>query len=70
MESEPRERLLRPSDVAAYLGIPKATLYSWRYRGEGPPGLRIGRHLRYRSGDIDDWVRQQLQKERTDCDTR
>ena len=46
----PEERLLSPEDVADYLGLPVKTLYQWRYKGVGPPGLRIGRHVRYRDG--------------------
>ncbi|MGH8936884.1 MAG: DNA-binding protein [Acidimicrobiia bacterium] len=30
--------------------MPAATLYQWRYRGEGPRGFRVGKHLRYRWG--------------------
>jgi predicted DNA-binding transcriptional regulator AlpA len=32
------------------------TLYQWRYRGVGPPGLRIGRHIRYRPEDVEAWL--------------
>ena len=35
-------RLLRPTEVASHLGVPLATLYSWRYRGHGPPAIRSG----------------------------
>jgi hypothetical protein len=33
--------------VATYLNVPKRTLYRWRTLGYGPPGKRVGRHLRY-----------------------
>jgi excisionase family DNA binding protein len=55
-KAEHSSRLLRPQEVADFLGVPKATLYGWRYRGEGPPGIRIGRHLRYRAADVDTWI--------------
>jgi excisionase family DNA binding protein len=51
------ERLLSPDDVAAFLGVPVTTLYQWRYKGIGPRGLRVGRHLRYRQSDVDAWLR-------------
>ena len=57
MTSRPPERLLSPDDVAAFLGVPVTTLYQWRYKGVGPRGLRIGRHLRYRQDEVDAWLR-------------
>lgn len=54
------DRLLTVDDVADYLGVPRATLYAWRYQNAGPPALRVGRHLRYRRADLDAWVQTQL----------
>ena len=54
------EPLLSASEVAAYLGVPIKTLYRWRYRREGPPALRVGRHIRYRRTDLEDWVNHRL----------
>jgi hypothetical protein len=34
--------------VSEMLGIPVPTLYRWRYKGDGPVGYRVGRHVRYR----------------------
>jgi predicted DNA-binding transcriptional regulator AlpA len=45
--------------VAAYLGVPSATLYQWRYRGYGPRGRRVGRYLRYDPRDVRDWFAAQ-----------
>jgi excisionase family DNA binding protein len=50
------EALLNIHDVSTYLGIPVPTLYQWRYMGKGPRAARLGRHLRYRLGDVDAWV--------------
>ena len=41
------------------LGIPVNTLYGWRCRGEGPPGYRIGRHIRYRRAAVEAWLESQ-----------
>ena len=38
------------------LGVPVATVYAWRSRGQGPRGLKIGRHVRYRLSDVEEWV--------------
>jgi excisionase family DNA binding protein len=50
------ERLLTADEVAAFLQVPRATLYAWRYQGKGPPAIRVGRYLRYRSADIETWI--------------
>ncbi len=52
--------LLSAQHLANYLEVPLATIYAWRYRGEGPPGFRAGRHLRYRWSDIDQWIHHRL----------
>jgi excisionase family DNA binding protein len=57
---EHRERLLTVQELAEYLGVPVATLYQWRHRREGPPGFRVGRHVRYRWIDVHEWIEQQL----------
>jgi excisionase family DNA binding protein len=49
---------MTPVEVAELLRIPVATLYGWRYRGEGPPAARVGRHLRYRRAGVDAWMRE------------
>ena len=43
-------------DVSAYLAVPVGTLYQWRHRGEGPPAIRLGRHLRYDAGSVHRWA--------------
>ena len=49
-------RLLTAEDLAAFLDVPIKTLYMWRYRGEGPVGFRVGRHVRYRWSDVECWI--------------
>ncbi len=48
-----------PIEVAQYMKVPLATLYAWRYKGEGPSAHRIGRHLRYRRRDVEEWFDKQ-----------
>ena len=38
------------------------TIYHWRRTGYGPPGVRIGRHVRYRPEDVRAWVQSELDK--------
>ncbi|PXY20754.1 helix-turn-helix transcriptional regulator [Prauserella muralis] len=53
-----KDRLWTIEDVAAYLGIPKNTLYQWRTKGYGPKGVRMGKYVRYRVEDVLAWVSQ------------
>lgn len=53
-------KLWGPKDVADYLGIPLQTVYQWRGRGYGPPSVRIGKHVRYRPADVEQWVTNQV----------
>jgi hypothetical protein len=55
------ERYLTPSDLAGILGVPVQTLYQWRYLGTGPPGFRVGRHLRYDPVAVRCWVDEQTE---------
>ncbi|MFV9673690.1 MAG: helix-turn-helix domain-containing protein [Acidimicrobiia bacterium] len=55
------EPLISAQELAEYLDVPVATLYAWRYRRQGPPGLRVGKHLRYRRIDINEWINGQLE---------
>ena len=51
-----RDDILTVDEVAARLQVPKATLYGWRYKGSGPKGHRVGKHLRYRWSDVLMWL--------------
>lgn len=58
------ERLLTLAEVAELLAVPVGTLYAWRYRGQGPQGYKIGRHVRYRREAVDEWLSRQLEPTR------
>ena len=53
------ERLMTLTDLSDMLGVPVTTLYGWRHRGEGPRGYRLGRHVRYRRVEVENWLRAQ-----------
>ena len=57
---EEHDRLLTSEDLASFLDVPIKTLYSWRYRGEGPVGFRVGKHVRYRWTDVEHWIRDRV----------
>jgi excisionase family DNA binding protein len=48
--------LMSMDDLAAFLGVPVATLYDWRVDGKGPVGIRVGRHVRFTREDVAAWV--------------
>lgn len=54
-----KKQLLSPEDLAEYLGVPLATVYRWRARRTGPPGMKVGRHVRYRLAEVEGWLDSQ-----------
>jgi len=52
--------LLTPEQAAAKLAINPKTLAQWRYRGEGPTFVKLGkRAVRYDIADLDAWIESQ-----------
>jgi excisionase family DNA binding protein len=45
-------------DLSAYLGVPVATIYQWRSRGEAPPAFRVGRFVRFEPAEVQAWLRE------------
>ncbi|MEV6755816.1 helix-turn-helix domain-containing protein [Streptomyces sp. NPDC051214] len=50
------DRYLTPTDIAAMFGVPLETVYQWRKKRTGPPGFRIGKHVRYDPADVRTYV--------------
>ena len=57
------DRLLTPQELAKYLEVPCATIYAWRHRQQGPPGFRVGRHLRFRWRDVERWINDRINED-------
>jgi excisionase family DNA binding protein len=56
----PASPWLSIDDLAEYVRSPKATIYRWRYLGEGPAARgKAGRRPLYHQADVDAWVEQQ-----------
>ena len=62
MPSSARTPLASPTEVAAYLSKPPKTLAEWRSRGIGPRYHVVGRDVRYRWADVDEWLAGQLRE--------
>jgi hypothetical protein len=60
LEKESRDRLLDPPEAADFLKVKVTTLSKWRHFRTGPKYLKIhGQLVRYRLGDLLDWVAAQ-----------
>jgi excisionase family DNA binding protein len=55
------ERWLSVDDVTEYLGIKRFTVYKWVKR-LGLPAHKIGRLLKFRKSEIDEWVKSHDRK--------
>ena len=53
-----QDPFLNTDDACAYLGVPKATLLTWRVRrpGYGPRAVKAGGRLKYRLSEFDRWL--------------
>ena len=54
------KRTLTDVEVAARLGVSRFTVRSWRLKGTGPRFLKMGRAVRYRPEDVDEYERRAL----------
>lgn len=56
--------LLTIEDVSRYVGLPVSTIYSQRHQrvGVGALAIRLGKHLRWRPEDIDEWLDEQVEQ--------
>jgi predicted DNA-binding transcriptional regulator AlpA len=54
---------ISPEQLAHELQVPLATVYAWRRKSYGPPGMKVGKHVRYRRVDVDAWYTTQLEQE-------
>lgn len=50
------EELIREHRAAEILSISARTLQNWRCRGGGPAFIRLGRSVRYRAEDLQEFV--------------
>ena len=44
-------------EIAEYLGVSKDTVYSW-VNDKGMPGYKVGRFWKFKTEDVDRWVRE------------
>ncbi|MGW1711202.1 helix-turn-helix domain-containing protein [Streptomyces sp. NPDC002206] len=54
------DRYLTPDDIAEIFDVPKETVYHWRKKRIGPPGFRIGKHIRYDPDVVHRYVAERM----------
>lgn len=52
----PIEQWVSVGQVAAHLGVTRDSVYRW-IEGKAFPAHRVGRLLRFKLSEVDDWVR-------------
>jgi excisionase family DNA binding protein len=50
--------LLSVVELAEYLGVPVSTIHYWSSKGLGPPALKLGKQLRFRTADVARWLEE------------
>lgn len=54
-QSDPIQ-LLNQVQAAEVLAVSPRTLEGWRFKGGGPPFVRVGRRIQYRMRDLQAWI--------------
>ncbi|MFJ9430075.1 helix-turn-helix domain-containing protein [Streptomyces sp. NPDC101490] len=54
------DRYLTPDDIAELFGVPLETVYQWRRKRSGPPGFRVGKHVRYDPAAVRQWTHERM----------
>jgi excisionase family DNA binding protein len=57
-DDEERAQLVSIQELAELLRVPVTTVYRWRYTGNAPRGIRVGRHVRFAMADVFAWMEE------------
>ncbi len=52
------QKLITTTELAEYLSYKVSAIEAMRRRGDGPRFIKTGRYVRYREGDIQDWLNE------------
>lgn len=64
--SNERPYWLTRKEAAAYLRLGESTLAKLFVSGDGPPAIKVGRSVRYASGDLDAWMGSRRRRSTSD----
>ncbi len=59
---EDPDTLIPAKNAPEFDGIAEQTHTRWRHEGKGPRFVRLGRRVFYRSGDLRDWIRNNVRQ--------
>jgi len=54
---------MKPADLGARIEKSQAVLANWRYLGRGPKFIKIGKSVRYRVADVEEWLDLQTRQQ-------
>ena len=66
MEKFAEDKWLSRQELAERYGLPVKTPAEWASKGTGPRYAKIGRHVRYRLGDVIEWETKQYNEKKRD----
>jgi predicted DNA-binding transcriptional regulator AlpA len=55
-----RSGIMDSAQLAEFLTNKKNTIEGWRIKGIGPKYIKIGRLVRYRISDVEEWLESQV----------
>lgn len=58
-EKDMEDRWLSVDEICKYLGISRDTIYKW-IEERGLPAYRLGRQWKFKTREVDEWVRKGL----------
>ncbi|WP_439358813.1 helix-turn-helix transcriptional regulator [Bradyrhizobium sp. DASA03007] len=61
-----QSRWLTRKEAAAYLRLGESTLAKLFVTGDGPPAIKVGRSVRYETGDLDAWMSSRRRRSTSD----
>lgn len=60
-------KVLSEVEAAPYVGLAIPTLQQMRVKGNGPAFLKLGRAVRYRQSDLDEWLEKRVVRSTSDA---
>lgn len=61
------EDLFNTAEAAEYVRLAAITLERMRLSGEGPAFVKLGRSVRYRRIDVDNWIASRVVRSTSEC---
>ena len=55
-ENPPKVKIMSPTEAAKYVGLSESMMAKMRCRGGGAVYFKLGRAVRYRQDDLDEWL--------------